>query len=88
VTQVAALAYWLVLPIVMGATPGKKVFGLEIISFRTKRKASFGQLFMREAVGKFISVIFLLIGYITIFFQKYNRAWHDSIGGTIVVEKR
>lgn len=82
------LFYWSYLTINFGGTPGKKMMGLKIISKKGK-KLSFGQIYLRESVGRVLSVIFFCLGYLTAFFdQAERRTWHDRLAKTRVVEYR
>jgi uncharacterized RDD family membrane protein YckC len=65
-----------------GRTPGKMIFGLQVVSTEGSQ-ISFGIAFLR-AVGYFISGIFYL-GFIWIAFDKRKQGWHDKIAGTVVI---
>jgi uncharacterized RDD family membrane protein YckC len=66
-----------------GATPGKMIFKLKVIT------AEGGRLTWGRAIGrffaKFLSGITLLIGYIMAAFDSEKRALHDYIAGTRVI---
>ena len=47
-----------------------------------------GTALLREVIGKFISWIVLLIGYIWVAFNKDKQGWHDKIASTYVVRKQ
>ncbi len=40
------------------------------------------------AIGKFVSEIVLLIGYVLVAFDKDKQGWHDKIASTYVVRKQ
>jgi uncharacterized RDD family membrane protein YckC len=65
-----------------GRTPGKMLFGLQVVSTEGA-PISFGIAFLR-AVGYFVSGIFYL-GFIWIAFDKRKQGWHDKIAGTVVI---
>lgn len=67
------------------ATLGKKLLGLKVVS-EDFSKASLGNIILRETVGKLISSIILLIGYIMVAFNTRKRALHDIISGTVVIK--
>lgn len=69
-----------------GQTPGKKLLGLHVVNCQTGQIPGFGKMFVREIVGRFISGLFLGIGYIWAIFDKNSQAWHDKIAGTVVVK--
>lgn len=41
--------------------------------------------FMREVVGKTLSTLAFLLGYLWAFFHPERQAWHDLIADTLVV---
>lgn len=65
-----------------GRTPGKMLFGLQVVSTEGA-PISFGIAFLR-AVGYFVSNIFYL-GFIWVVFDKKKQGWHDKIAGTVVI---
>jgi uncharacterized RDD family membrane protein YckC len=66
-----------------GATPGKMVVGIEIVTVNEER-IGFGKAFLRY-IGYWVSTITLSIGYLMIAFSRQKRGLHDHIAGTIVV---
>lgn len=68
------------------ATLGKRVFGLEVISDKPEG-LSLGQVILRETIGKLISGIILLIGYIMVAFTARKQALHDKMASTLVIYK-
>ncbi|HWU43716.1 MAG TPA: RDD family protein, partial [Bdellovibrio sp.] len=66
-----------------GQTFGKKIFGLQIIS--TDIELTYFNVFMREFVGKLLSILLLGIGYLLPFFNSEKRALHDYLAKTQVV---
>jgi uncharacterized RDD family membrane protein YckC len=81
-----SVAYWVYLPMSFGATPGKKMMGLRIISIFTNEKISVGALVLRETIGKPISGLVFGIGFLSFFFNKEGRTWHDLMAKTRVIE--
>lgn len=68
-----------------GATPGKKAMGLEVIT--SEGKLNFFQGALRDTVGKWISSIILMIGYIMAMFREDGRALHDLMLDTKVIKR-
>lgn len=68
-----------------GATPGKKAMGIVVIS--SAEQVNFFQGALRDTVGKWISGIILMIGYLMALFRADGRALHDLMFDTRVVEK-
>ena len=89
---VFALAYlllWLVVPLVMwattGATPGKALLGLRVVTGDRERGIGFGRALLRLC-GYMVSSIFA-IGFLMVAFTKDHRALHDHLVGTMVVRR-
>ena len=66
------------------ATLGKIFVGIKVVREDLNR-ASLGNLILRELVGKIISLVTLLAGYVMAAFTLRKRALHDIIGGTVVI---
>lgn len=67
-------------------TLGKLVLNMKVVNRRTGKNLSFLDMLFRESLGKFVSGAFFAIGFIWIMIDNENRAWHDMIFGTMVVE--
>ena len=67
-----------------GTTPGKRLIGLKLLTSEG-HTVGFWIVVVRETLGKLISSIFG-IGFIWAFFNYYDRALHDIIFDTHVVE--
>ncbi|MCC7441344.1 MAG: RDD family protein [Bdellovibrionales bacterium] len=70
-----------------GATPGKLALGLRVIDMRRQEYPGLGATFLREFVGKTLSAIFFMIGYLMAGFRSDKRAMHDLMAGTQVIRK-
>ena len=68
-----------------GATPGKLIFQLKVHHVESGRYIGYWHAFGRETLGKFISTMVLLLGYIMAIFHPEKRALHDLIFKTRVV---
>ena len=64
---------------------GKAIFGLQVVSASDGKPLGFWKMLFREAVVKQASAV-LLLGYIWILIDDRNRAWHDKILETYVVD--
>ncbi|CAL1544930.1 unnamed protein product [Lymnaea stagnalis] len=82
----------------MGATPGKRLLGLKVVScdqvyslrpgqviVAPAGQISFKNAFLRSVIKNF-TIAFFLPACLTLFFFKHNRAVYDIIAHTIVVE--
>ncbi|MEZ0348776.1 MAG: RDD family protein [Thermus sp.] len=77
-------AYYVAFTALYGATPGKMALGLRVV--RTDGKPmDWLTAFMREVVGKTLSTLPFLLGYLWAFFHPKRQAWHDLIADTLVV---
>jgi uncharacterized RDD family membrane protein YckC len=79
------VAYYVVLPPMFGATPGKLIFGYEIVDSEFRR-ISYGAAVLR-LLGYIVSGAVLYLGFIWIGVDDKKQAWHDKIAGTFVVKK-
>ena len=77
-----AVAFW----VYRGATPGKMVLGMKIISLSTGDYPSVGQSIGRY-FGYILSSIPLSLGFIWAGFDARKQGWHDKLAGTVVVRK-
>lgn len=80
-----ALAYPVVCPPLLGATPGKLALGYHIVG-EDGRHIGYGRSIVR-AVGQIVSGLALLLGYFWIGIDSRKQGWHDKIAGTFVVRR-
>lgn len=66
------------------ATVGKKALGLVVTDLNGQR-ISVGKAILRY-IGKIISALILLIGFIMVAFTERKQGLHDMIAGTLVVK--
>jgi uncharacterized RDD family membrane protein YckC len=69
-----------------GSTIGKKLFMLKVIDNHTGNLLTFKQVFLREVIGKFLSGITFMIGYIMGGVRHDKRALHDLVADSRVIE--
>jgi uncharacterized RDD family membrane protein YckC len=67
------------------ATLGKMALGLKVVDSEGNR-LSFGRASLRY-IGKFVSSLVLMIGYIIAAFNPRKQALHDMIASTYVIKK-
>lgn len=77
------LLYFVLLTSLTGTTIGKRLFNLTVVDSEGRNLTFLNALF-RESVGKYLSNIFYF-GYIMIFIDKDNRAFHDYLCDSAVV---
>ena len=71
--------------LIRGTTPGKSLFGLEVVQLTQHRYPGFKTMVRREVVGKFVSLLPLTWGFLSAFWDKNGQTWHDKMVGTVVV---
>lgn len=69
-----------------GATLGRMAMGLKVIDIGTGSNPSFLKSAFRDTVGRMISAIILLIGYLMAPFRKDKKSMHDLIFSTWVLK--
>jgi uncharacterized RDD family membrane protein YckC len=69
-----------------GQTLGKKLLKIKVIPVDGQKMLSMNQILKREWLGKFLSLIVFMIGFIWAKFDKKSQAWHDKIAKTYVVK--
>lgn len=77
------LAYSVILIGWSGCTIGKRLCGLTVQSSKSK-PIGYVRAFLREVIGKFLSAVFLFLGFIWIGFSRKKRGWHDYLVRTDV----
>jgi len=80
----AYLVWWLFL-FSDGGSPGKRLFGLQVID-DLGNPASFFTMLIREWFGKVLSAGILGLGFLWALFDDNHQAWHDKILGTYVID--
>lgn len=75
---------WFCYAAARGTTPGKRITGLKMITSEG-HKVGFCVVIVRETLGKLVSSLFG-IGFLWALFDNYDRALHDIIFDTHVVE--
>jgi uncharacterized RDD family membrane protein YckC len=70
-----------------GATPGKLLLNLQVVQSETGEKLTYIRAFLRETLGKMISMALLGLGFLIAAFRNDHRALHDMIFDTRVIEK-
>ena len=68
-----------------GQTPGKKAYEMKVVDLKTGQNLSFFRAFYRFIAFLFSATI--LLGLFVPFYRKDNRALHDLIAGSVVINK-
>lgn len=69
------------------ATLGKMAIGARVVSVTTGEGLSFWKVVLRETVGKIVSALILMIGYIMAAFTARKQGLHDIMADSVVVYK-
>lgn len=77
------VAYFVLFTCFTGTTIGKRLFNLAVVD-KEGNKLTFWNAVYRETVGKYLSGFFYF-GYIMIFIDKDNRAFHDYLCDSLVI---
>ncbi len=67
-----------------GATPGKKMLGIEVVNFTDNTPLTNKQIIIRY-IGYLISTLPFLLGFFMVLFRQDRRALHDLLAGTAVI---
>ena len=68
-----------------GLTPGKLLMGEQVVEHLRGGYPGLGRMLVREVFGKFVSGLFMGLGYFWAIWDKDGQAWHDKIAGTVIV---
>ena len=81
------LAYYIVLEGgSAGATIGKRVMGIRIVDVTSGDRIGFGSAALRW-VGRFVSLVPLLLGYFWMLWDDQKQTWHDKFAHAVVVRR-
>lgn len=82
---VVGVLYYVVYQSQNGQTVGKKIMRLKVVD-ASGNKPTMVTFFLREIIGKFLSGLILLIGYLMILWDSKRQGLHDKIANTYVVK--
>ena len=69
----------------IGSSVGKRMVGIKIVKADGNQPGCITGVLLREIIGKFISSIIILLGFIWIIIDDKRQGWHDKIAETYVV---
>ena len=69
-----------------GQTLGKQALGIRVQNELTGQNLDVVSAILREVVGKFLSGIVLLLGYLWMLWDPKKQTWHDKIAKSVVVK--
>ena len=85
---VIRVAYFVLMTYFTGATLGKHLLKIHVVSANQSEKYSFFDILYRETIGRFLSKIILYIGYLFAIANKDKAALHDMLSDTRVTYKK
>ena len=68
-----------------GSSVGKRVIGIKVVKADGGQPGCITGILLREIVGKFISSLIILLGFVWIIIDDKRQGWHDKIAETYVV---
>ena len=84
VVYILSVVYFIALTYKTGATLGKKVLHLKVVSVEERDPTLF-EIVFRETVGRFLSTLVLNVGYIMVGLHKEKHGLHDMLSDTEVI---
>lgn len=85
VSTALGLLYYVYFEGGQGATLGKKVLKLKVVSTAGASPIGYGSAAVRY-IGRIVSAIPIGLGYFWMLWDKDRQTWHDKIASTYVVE--
>jgi uncharacterized RDD family membrane protein YckC len=80
--EITVILFFLIYSVLLigwrGSTIGKLLCGLTVQSSKGK-PVGYVRAFLRETIGKFLSAVFLFLGFVWVAFSRKKRGWHDYI---------
>ena len=67
-----------------GQTLGKQALGIRVADLAGGGSIGYGRAFVRY-IGRFVSTIVLLLGYLWMIWDREKQTWHDKMAGSVVV---
>jgi uncharacterized RDD family membrane protein YckC len=67
-----------------GQTLGKMALGIRVISLADGAAIGFGRAAVRW-IGRFVSSVVILLGYLWMLWDPEKQTWHDKFAGSVVV---
>lgn len=77
--------YFITLTYYTGTTLGKRLMNLRVVPAVQGQKLSLLTVIYRETIGRFLSSVFVCIGYLLIAVDKEKRGFHDILCDTRVI---
>ena len=82
-----SILYYVLFIGLQGQTPGKMALKIQVVNARHE-VPGIPRAILREVLGKLVSTVVILLGFLWIGWDRRKRGWHDHIAGTYVVRKQ
>lgn len=69
-----------------GQTLGKKIMRIRVVDDATADVPDFQQAFFREAIGRWLSIVPMALGYLIVVRRSDRKAFHDQMFSTTVID--
>jgi len=86
-TAITFYLYFILMTKFFKQTIGKMVFGLKVVDLNGG-SLTWSTIVFREIIGKFISKMILLIGFLIVAFTRKKQGIHDMVADTAVIHER
>lgn len=80
------MTYYIFLIGKFGQTLGKMIMKVKVVIASDNSIPGYLSAFLREVVGKFLSSIIILLGFLWMLWDPKKQTWHDKIANTIVIK--
>jgi uncharacterized RDD family membrane protein YckC len=87
IALIILLINFVVLPMIIGQTLGKAAMGLRVVQ-KNGTNLTVTSALIRHLIGYPLTLLTAGIGYLLVIFDSKNRALHDYLAGTVVVQAR
>ena len=84
VALLVAISYFTYFEGSSGQTPGKRALGIRVVDQRGGGSIGYGRAAIRY-VGRIVSSIPLLLGYLWMLWDSEKQTWHDKFASSVVV---
>jgi uncharacterized RDD family membrane protein YckC len=84
---IIGIAYYVYFEGSTGQTIGKRMVGIRVVDINGGEPIGYARAFIRY-VGRIISFIVVLLGYLWMLWDPQKQTWHDKMASSIVVPER
>ena len=85
--SIFSVVYYVLFTGLKGQTPGKMALGIRVVDSQGNPPGIMRAI-LREVLGKLVSTVVFILGFLWVVWDRRKRGWHDHIAGTYVVRKQ